>query len=108
MRGKLLNVRDETTKKIADNKEIAELKTILGLESGKKYTQEEINKKLRYNKVMFMTDQDLDGSHIKGLGINLFDSLWNSLIQIPGFIGFMNTPIIRTNKILRHTNYSTI
>ena len=98
MRGKLLNVRDETTKKIADNKEIAELKTILGLESGKKYTQEEINKKLRYNKVMFMTDQDLDGSHIKGLGINLFDSLWNSLIQIPGFIGFMNTPIIKAKK----------
>ena len=98
MRGKLLNVRDETAKKIGENKEITELKTILGLETDKEYTAAEINKRLRYNKVLFMTDQDLDGSHIKGLGINLFDSLWKSLIKIPGFIGFMNTPIIKAKK----------
>ena len=30
-----------------------------------------------------MTDQDLDGSHIKGLGINIFDSEWRSLLNIP-------------------------
>ena len=40
-----------------------------------------------------MTDQDLDGSHIEGLGINLFQSQWESLSKIPGFLGFMNTPI---------------
>ena len=45
-----------------------------------------------------MTDQDLDGSHIKGLGINMFDSEWNSLIEIPNFIGFMNTPILKATK----------
>ena len=45
-----------------------------------------------------MTDQDLDGSHIKGLGINLFDSGWNSLIQIPNFIGYINTPILKASK----------
>jgi DNA topoisomerase-2 len=45
-----------------------------------------------------MTDQDLDGSHIKGLGINLFQSEWPSLSEIPGFIGFMNTPILKAKK----------
>ena len=98
MRGKLLNVRDETIKKIGDNKEITEIKQILGLESGKEYSEEQMKNELRYSKVLFMTDQDLDGSHIKGLGINMFDSLWNSLLKIDGFIGFMNTPIIKATK----------
>jgi DNA topoisomerase-2 len=47
---------------------------------------------------MFMTDQDLDGSHIKGLCINLFHSEWSSLVRIPGFLSFMNTPILRAKK----------
>ena len=45
-----------------------------------------------------MTDQDLDGSHIKGLGINMIDSEWRSLIEIPEFIGYMNTPILKATK----------
>ena len=45
-----------------------------------------------------MTDQDLDGSHIKGLGINLFQSEWATLVEIPGFIGFMNTPILKARN----------
>ena len=45
--GKLLNVRGETTTKIADNKEIAEIKQILGLQNGKKYTSQDIvNKRI--------------------------------------------------------------
>jgi DNA topoisomerase-2 len=95
MRGKLFNVRGETTKRISENKEIAEVKKILGLESGKTYTTETIGSALRYGKVLFMTDQDLDGSHIKGLGINLFQSQWGSLAKIEGFLGFMNTPILK-------------
>jgi DNA topoisomerase-2 len=99
MKGKILNVRGEQVKKIAENKEIAEIKKILGLETGKEYkSQADIAKNLRYGKVLFMTDQDLDGSHIKGLGINLFQSEWPSLAQIPGFIGFMNTPILKAKK----------
>ena len=99
LKGKLLNVRGETAKKISENKEIAEIKKILGLEIGKKYlTMEQVNSSLRYSKVLFMTDQDLDGSHIKGLGINLFQSEWPTLAEIPGFIGFMNTPILKANK----------
>ena len=98
MKGKILNVRGENVKKITENKEIAEIKKILGLETGKEYNEEDVSKNLRYGKVLFMTDQDLDGSHIKGLGINLFESEWPSLTQIPGFIGFMNTPILKARK----------
>ena len=99
MKGKIMNVRGETTKKIADNKEIADIKKILGLESGKTYKNlEQVHKSLRYGRVLFMTDQDLDGSHIKGLGVNLFQSVWPSLAVLPGFIGFMNTPILKARK----------
>lgn len=99
MKGKILNVRGEPVKKISENKEIAEIKKILGLETGKKYkNMDDVAKNLRYGKVLFMTDQDLDGSHIKGLGINLFQSEWPSLAEIPGFIGFMNTPILKARK----------
>ena len=99
MKGKILNVRGENIKKISENKEITEIKKILGLETGKEYkTIEDVFKHLRYGKVLFMTDQDLDGSHIKGLGINLFQSEWATLAEIPGFIGFMNTPILKAKK----------
>ena len=99
MKGKILNVRGENVKKISENKEISEIKKILGLEIGKEYNDiEDVNKNLRYSKVIFLCDQDLDGSHIKGLGINLFQSEWPSLYRIPGFIGFMNTPILKAKK----------
>jgi DNA topoisomerase-2 len=99
LKGKLMNVRGETVPKVSANQEIAEIKQILGLETGRTYDSiEDVHKRLRYGKVIFMTDQDLDGSHIKGLGINLFQSEWPSLTHIPGFIGFMNTPILKAKK----------
>jgi DNA topoisomerase-2 len=98
LKGKLLNVRGELPKRISENKEITEIKKILGLETGKEYSAELVATTLRYGKVLFMTDQDLDGSHIKGLCINLFESEWPSLTQISGFIGFMNTPILKAAK----------
>ncbi len=98
MKGKLFNVHGETTKRISENREIAEIKQILGLETGKTYTQADVATKLRYGRVLFMTDQDLDGAHIQGLGINLFQTEWPSLTKIPGFIGFMNTPILKARR----------
>jgi DNA gyrase/topoisomerase IV subunit B len=98
MKGKLFNVHGETTKRIAENREIAEIKQILGLEAGKTYTPADVATRLRYGKVLFMTDQDLDGAHIQGLGINLFQIEWPSLTKIPGFIGFMNTPILKARR----------
>jgi DNA topoisomerase-2 len=99
MKGKIMNVRGETKKKIVDNKEISDIKKILGLEMDREYlNMEDIHKNLRYSKVIFMCDADLDGNHIKGLGINLFQSIWPSLTKIPGFVSFMNTPILKAKK----------
>ena len=47
---------------------------------------------------MIMTDQDYDGSHIRGLLINLFHELWHELIAIPGFLTYMATPIVKATK----------
>lgn len=96
MKGKIFNVRGETQKRINDCKEINEIKKILGLETGKSYSD---TTKLRYSKLIIMTDQDLDGSHIKGLCVNFISYLWPSLLEIPNFIGFMNTPILKATKM---------
>ena len=99
LKGKLINASDLDTAKINQNAEVANIKRILGLKSEYKYeTIENVHKELRYGKVMFMTDQDLDGSHIKGLCINLFHAQWPELMQIESFLGFMNTPIIKVRK----------
>jgi DNA topoisomerase-2 len=95
LKGKIMNVKDVTSDKIHNNEEITALKKILGLETGKTYSSVA---GLRYGSVMFMTDQDLDGSHIRGLGINLFHSLWKGLLQIPGFLTYMATPIVKATK----------
>ncbi len=97
LKGKLLNTKDLPQKKINDNVEITNIKKILGLVTNKEYSKQEI-KSLRYGKVIFMTDQDLDGSHIKGLCINLFHSQWRDLFKAGQFIGFMNTPILKATK----------
>ena len=99
LKGKLLNVRGEVLKKISENKEISDLKKILGLEIGRQYaSMDDVAKHLRYGKVMILTDSDVDGSHIKGLCVNLFQSEWSSLFKISGFLSFMNTPILRAKR----------
>lgn len=97
LRGKLMNVKDANLKKIYDNEEITNIKKILGLESGKVYTNVS---ELRYGRVMLMTDADADGSHIKGLAFNLFHSLWPSLVNAKGFqfMCSMLTPIVKAFK----------
>ena len=98
LKGKPMNVRDVSIKKILENTENSELKQIMGLVSGKVYKEEDIATQLRYGKILFMTDQDLDGVHIKGLCINLIHTQWKELIEIPQFIGFMNTPILKATR----------
>jgi DNA topoisomerase-2 len=99
LKGKLMNVLDVPQSRLNDNAEIANIKKIVGLETNYEYTSmQDVNKRLRYGKILFMTDQDLDGSHIKGLCLNLFHSQWHELIKIDSFLGFMNTPIIKATK----------
>lgn len=98
LRGKFLNVKDAPTKKIMDNPEVTNLCKILGLEVGKKYESEAEFKKLRYGAVMIMTDQDHDGSHIKGLLINFIHKFWPNLLKRNDFIREFVTPIIKVTK----------
>jgi len=92
LRGKLLNVREASPSMVSNNAEINSIKQILGLQHGKVY---ENTDSLRYGHLMIMTDQDHDGSHIKGLIINLLDHFWPSLMKIPGFLLEFITPIVK-------------
>jgi DNA topoisomerase-2 len=92
LRGKLLNVKDATPKKLMENEEIQNIKKIIGLESGKTYTSID---DLRYGRIMIMSDQDHDGSHIRGLIMNLFQTLWPSLFRTPTFVTSLLTPIVK-------------
>lgn len=94
LRGKPLNVRDSQIKKIKENDEVKNIIQILGLEFGKKYIN---TKSLRYGKVVILSDSDLDGYHIKGLLINLFDSYWPELLKLNFLYEFI-TPILRVNQ----------
>lgn len=96
LRGKLLNVREATVSQLMKNTEFINLKQILGLKQNRKYTD---TKKLRYGGgIIILTDQDVDGSHIKGLIINMFDKFWPSLLKIPNFIQCLTTPILKAFK----------
>ncbi|NBO39648.1 hypothetical protein EBU99_13805, partial [bacterium] len=94
LRGKSLNVRDASMEKKNDNKELAAIKRILGLVSGHKYTSLD---ELRYGRILIMTDQDVDGSHIKGLLINMFHSEWPELLKL-GFICCLMTPLLKASR----------
>jgi DNA topoisomerase II len=93
----MLNVREATPKQILDNNEITCLCKIIGLNFKEKYTSKESMKTLRYGKIMIMTDQDHDGSHIKGLIINFIHYQWPNLLK-HGFLEEFITPIIKVSK----------
>jgi DNA topoisomerase-2 len=94
LRGKPRNVRDASVKQLTENQEFSDLKKILGLQHSRVYTS---LKELRYGRLMIMTDADLDGSHIKGLVLNMIHHFWPSLIDL-GFVVAMVTPVIKAGK----------
>ena len=95
LKGKLLNVREASRAQLINNQEIINLKQILGLQEKKKYTSP---KELRYGHVMCLTDSDDDGSHIKGLVMNLFEYLWPELLNFPDFLVSLATPVRKAFK----------
>ncbi|XP_053200798.1 DNA topoisomerase 2-alpha-like [Panonychus citri] len=97
LRGKLLNVREAAHTQIMKNEEIQNLIKIVGLDYRKKYEREEDLRSLRYGKIMIMTDQDHDGSHIKGLLINFVHHNWPNLLKLP-FLEEFITPICKATK----------
>jgi len=94
LRGKCKNVRDASVKQLLSNQEFNDIKKILGLQQEKEYKSVS---ELRYGRLMIMTDADVDGSHIKGLVLNMFHYFWPSLLEF-GFLVSMVTPIIKISK----------
>ena len=68
LRGKILNVASATADKLAGNKELADLVTAMGCGSGRHWRPDD----LRYDKVVIMTDADVDGAHIAALLMTFF------------------------------------
>jgi DNA topoisomerase-2 len=108
LRGKLLNVRDAPHSTIMNNKEISELKQIIGLQQGKDYSDPASRKTLRYGHLMIMTDQDHDGSHIKGLIINFLHVYWPSLLHSGDFLREFVTPIVKVSRNRQSTPFFTL
>jgi DNA topoisomerase-2 len=100
LKGKLINVRGDV-KKANENEEIKNIKKILGLQEfepntnkPKIYTSID---ELRYGKVRLCMDQDVDGSHIKGLFMNFIETKWPSLLKL-NFIISLVTPIVKVTS----------
>uniref|UniRef100_A0A8C5PWA0 DNA topoisomerase 2 n=1 Tax=Leptobrachium leishanense TaxID=445787 RepID=A0A8C5PWA0_9ANUR len=107
LRGKILNVREASHKQIMENAEINNIIKIVGLQYKKSYDDQESLKTLRYGKIMIMTDQDQDGSHIKGLLINFFHHNWPSLLK-HSFLEEFITPIVKATKNKQELSFYSI
>ena len=105
LRGKFLNVRDASIDQLTKNAEVKALCSILGLDFDNEYDTSEQRSELRYGHVMLMTDQDTDGSHIKGLVMNFFRHFWPKLLK-PAvdnpkeqpFLSSFITPLLKVSK----------
>ncbi|CAN7341003.1 DNA topoisomerase IV subunit B [Phenylobacterium sp. LjRoot164] len=77
LRGKILNVASASVDKLVANKELSDLLLALGVQPGKKFKEED----LRYERVVIMTDADVDGAHIASLLITFFYRTMPDLIR---------------------------
>lgn len=82
LRGKILNVEKAQEHKIYDNDEIKNIITALGVQFGREDDDKALNMdKLRYHKIIIMTDADIDGSHIRTLILTFFFRYMRALIE---------------------------
>lgn len=91
LRGKPLNVREKELKRVLENDEFKRIMTIMGLQLGVKVESVD---QLRFGRMAFTTDADVDGSHICGLLINMFDKFWPELFDL-GVITVFRTPLLK-------------
>ena len=95
IRGKFVNVKNASSSTLSKNEELVGICKAMGLQYGVDYSDDDHFNKLRYKKLLILTDADDDGFHITGLLYNLFHTLFPSLLKRKGFMCFMRTPIIK-------------
>jgi DNA gyrase subunit B len=98
LRGKILNVEKAQEHRIYDNEEIKNMITALGVSFGTPEDEKGLNmNKLRYHKVIIMTDADVDGSHIRTLILTFFFRYMRELIE-SGYIYIALPPLYLIKK----------
>ena len=99
LKGKPINVMNSSTDDLIKNAEFKKIKQHMGLKQNIAYDNETDIKKLRYGAgILILTDQDPDGSHIKGLIMLMFETFWPHLVKREKFIVVLNTPLIKVTK----------
>ena len=98
LRGKILNVEKALEHRIYDNEEIKNMFTALGVTIGTEEDPRELNTiKLRYHKIVIMTDADVDGSHIRTLILTLVFRYMKALIE-QGYLYIATPPLYQVKK----------